>query len=361
MPGPLAAPGALRCYAQSRSVATGAAHKTMLHARWLLWQGIARLGAAMPLCAVAYKPMPDAEPAGFPVGKTMGIQGGVLPHLCQEWQTLSLGARPEQLHWLLLTGGLRSINKAVGLVFADNEIRPRLAVKMARVPESLPALAREAEVLRAVHARQRGDMAGVPQVLFFGERLGETALTGIPLWTQVSRNNLADLATRATDWQVALAGEVTPVARTSWWDRLVASELAWFSAAFDSAVDGQQFRRAAERLEILPDLPLVCEQRDFSPWNMLLNGKELVVLDWESAELDGLPMLDTIYFLTYLALFVEGVQVHGAVDVERVRGVYRATLEPHDELGTVVQANLHHHCQRAAASTAYAQIGRGRV
>jgi hypothetical protein len=342
---PLAARGALRYYAHSRNIANGGAYKAVQHTKWSLWQAIARLGVAMPLCGVAYKPIQGTEPVD------------TLQRLRQEWQTLDLGALPTQLHWLLLTGGVRSINKAVGLVFAEDEREPRLAVKMARVPDSLPALAHEATVLRTVHEQPRGHMAGVPEVLFSSSdaRLGETALTGTPVWTQLSRSNFADLAMRATRWQVELAGDTTRVARAAWWDRLVASRVAWFGDAYQSAVDGQQLRRTAQLLETLPDLPLVCEQRDFSPWNVLLNGQDLVVLDWEGAELHGLPMLDLVYFLTYLALFVERVPVHGTIDVEQVRRVYRATLDPHYELGNVVQSCLAEYARRLQLPTGLVQ------
>ena len=90
----------------------------------------------------------------------------------------------------------------------------------------------------------------------------------------------------------------------------------------------------------------MCEQRDFSPWNVLLKDEDFVVLDWESAELHGLPALDLIYFLTYLALFVEGVQVHGVVDVEQARRVYRLTRDPRAELGSVVQRCLASYARR---------------
>ena len=273
----------------------------------------------MPLCAVAYKPPAGGEHVAF------------------------LGERPAQVHQLLLTGGLRSINKPVRLLFADGEAEPRLAVKMARVPESLPALANEAAILRAVHDRRGGELAGVPHVVAFdgnGRGLCETALAGAPLWTQLSRGNFAALAAKATDWQVALAGAALANARDTWWERLAGSQLAWFGTAFGAAVDEGLLWQAAAALQRLPALPLVCEQRDFSPWNVLLKGDDLVVLDWESAELHGLPALDLIYFLTYLALFVEGVQVHGVVNAEQARRVYRLTRDPSSELGSVVQGCL---------------------
>ena len=41
---------------------------------------------------------------------------------------------------------------------------------------------------------------------------------------------------------------------------------------------------------------------------MRTSGGELAVLDWESAELDGLPGVDLAYFLAYLAFFVEKIR-----------------------------------------------------
>jgi hypothetical protein len=313
---PLAAPGALRYYARSRSAVKGTLQRARLQIQGLALQAAVRAGMAMPLCAVAYKPPVDGEHVDSP------------------------GELPAHAHQLLLTGGLRSINKPVRLLFVDGEVEPRLAVKMARVPESLGALANEAAILRAVHDRQGPELAGVPRVVAFdanGGGLCETALAGAPVWTQLSRGNFAALAAKATDWQVALGGDALPQPRDTWWERLAGCQLAWFGDTFGAAVEGSLLQQAADALHRLPHLPLVCEQRDFSPWNVLLKGDDLVVLDWESAELHGLPALDLIYFLTYLALFVEGVQVHGVVNAEQARRVYRLTRDPFSELGSVVQ------------------------
>ncbi len=296
----------------------------------LALQVLAGVGVATPLCAVAYKPLEH--------GKSVDVLRG----LGQGWQAA-------QMHQLLLAGGLRSINKPVRLMFADGDTEPRLAVKMARVPESLPALDNEAAILRAIHERLGGALEGVPHVVAFDETAGalcETALTGAPLWTQLSRTNFAALAAKAVAWQVALAGDAVPVPRATWWERLVGCQLAWFRKAFGAAVEESLLQQAADALQRLPDLPLVCEQRDFSPWNVLLKDGDFIVLDWESAELNGLPALDLVYFLTYLALFVEGVQVHGVVDVGQARRVYRLTRDPRSELGSVVQRCLASYARR---------------
>jgi hypothetical protein len=85
-------------------------------------------------------------------------------------------------------------------------------------------------------------------------------------------------------------------------------------------------------LATLGDLPLVCEQRDCSPWNVLLDSAgELVILDWESAEPRGLPLLDLVYFLTYLMFFLDG-----AMESQRFTESYRAMLDPTTFTGRIV-------------------------
>jgi hypothetical protein len=77
----------------------------------------------------------------------------------------------------------------------------------------------------------------------------------------------------------------------------------------------------------------VCEHRDFSPWNVLLDSKgELVVLDWESAELHGLPCLDLVYFLTFLSFFIDG-----AMDSGLYLDSFRSQLDPDSFTGRVVE------------------------
>jgi Phosphotransferase enzyme family len=241
-------------------------------------------------------------------------------------------------HRLLLTEGQRSINKAVTLVFEGADTIPRLAVKMPRVSEAVPQLRREAAVLRALASLRPAGLQGVPEVVFLNERpgqvaLSETVLTGQPIFTTLTAGNYHRLALRATDWLADLAGHPPSSARSTWWDRLVEPVLADFESSFGATLDPALLRETRDRLKHLPDLPLVCEQRDFSPWNVLLtNGGDLAVLDWESAELQGLPALDLIYFLTFLTFFLDGAMHSG-----RFQQSYRLALDPTSLTGSVQQ------------------------
>jgi aminoglycoside phosphotransferase (APT) family kinase protein len=74
---------------------------------------------------------------------------------------------------------------------------------------------------------------------------------------------------------------------------------------------------------------VVCEQRDFAPWNLLVGrDDDLAVLDWESSEPRGIPALDLIYFLTYLGIHLDGAHATG-----RYAESYLATLTPSTPLG----------------------------
>jgi aminoglycoside phosphotransferase (APT) family kinase protein len=87
-------------------------------------------------------------------------------------------------------------------------------------------------------------------------------------------------------------------------------------------------------------LPIVFEQRDCSPWNILLNDKgEVRILDWESSEPCGLPVLDLIYFLTYLSFFIEG-----AMETKKYVKTYRNAFDPQTLIGKFNQDCLDKYC-----------------
>jgi hypothetical protein len=283
------------------------------------WRVAVRLGLMIPVCTIAQKP-----------GDAAGTPEELLP---------------SDLSWVLLTGGRRSVNKVVGLGFADSETRPRLAVKFARNASEDDPLEREAATLRTL-GETAPQLAGRPQLLFVGRRagrvaVGETAVSGHPVLHWLDHTSLPEVAGQVTSWLVDLAGDVEAEPRATWWERLVESPAREFERMFVSLLASEETVRAREILSTLSDLPLVCEHRDCSPWNVLHDdGGELAVVDWESSEPRGLPALDLVYFLTYAALFVEGTVDGGGAET------YARTLDPHSTVGRVVQACERSYCVR---------------
>lgn len=345
---PLDTPTAVRYFKMNRLRVRAIVGRIAYLLRQMPWLICLRLGLTFPVCVTARKSeSPLSCLPRITAGNQSSLTGSkaegnsttdLLELICTKWSSWGLGPPPNDLSWLLLTGGPRSISKVVGLVFADKEVRPRLAVKWSRVLETVPALAREAATLQAVQSLHPGGMQGIPRVLFCNESaglitLGETALTGQPLWTLLRRDNYRDIAMKATTWMVQLLGKPEPCPRENWWKRLVEPVFEDFCESFGSILDPGMVRETEVILETLNALPVICEHRDFSPWNVLIAPTgDLVVLDWESAELQGLPAMDLIYFQTYLAFYLSG-----AMRTHRFRKSYRATLDPSTLTGGVVR------------------------
>jgi hypothetical protein len=218
---------------------------------------------------------------------------------------------------------------------------------MSRVPECIPALLREATALQSIHSLYTVGMKGVPRVLFCREQpglivLGETAMTGRPLWTLLDADNYQEIALQATIWLADFVGRPKPCPRSQWWNRLVEPVIVDFRESFGPILDRGMLRETEAILDTLDSLPVVCEHRDFSPWNILVGSDgELIVLDWESTELHGLPAVDLIYFLTYLAFYVSGTWRS-----KRFRKSHRDALDPSTLTGNVRNECMTHYVSR---------------
>jgi hypothetical protein len=282
---------------------------------------------SQPICALARRPAATSKRGDTDLYQFMADH---LPDTVRDFP-------PGSLSCLLLTGGMRSNSKVIFLAFAGSSSRPLMAMKMPRTSESSPAIEREASVLRTLtEALGSSAPPGIPRFLFLERRgmlpaLGETAVTGVPLLSAWTRDNYPDLALKASAWLAALA-EGRPLRNPQeWWPRLVTPVLQDFADSFGRAVDSTFLREIEARLKTLPSLPSVCEQRDFSPWNVLLTPEgELAVTDWESAELEGLPGLDLIYFLAYLCFSFDSARLTG-----RYRESYRGMLDQDTRLGSL--------------------------
>ena len=281
-----------------RSLAGGGLHR--------LWRRLARAGSLAPVYVIARLPGGDGEGAGE-------------------------GPR------MLLTGGHRSVNKVVALSFAPGRAKPREAVKFARVAEAEAGLEREAAVLDRL-AREWPGVEGTP--VFHGRlsrcgRLGiaEGAVHGDAMLDRLTPTSFAEMARRVGDLLIELA-------RGSAGDRLsrttVGEHLDFFAGAFGSLVGESGLATLRAAAEAVAGLPVVCEHRDCSPWNLVLADRDRpALLDWESAEPDGLPGLDLIYFLANAAFVLDGALEDGTT-----RESYRRLLDPDTAYGGVAAAEL---------------------
>jgi len=312
---PLEAPSSVRWVLRRR-------HPTAAAAVWRA-ANAARLLA--PRCATAARPPFDENvgPLGVPLGDVQN--------------------RP---FWALFAPGSSPLNKLVAFVVASpHRDGPALVLKIPRTEAAVAPLEREAVALRALQST--GDSPdGVPRLLFqHREATGlqaivETPLQGRPLSELLDRHSHPALARQATDWLVELA-RMRPTANEH---RTTVGDLA-SQAAADAAPAHRELLVDAGRLaSSVESLPVVFEQRDFSPWNVHVGRDgELVVFDWESAEPNGFPALDLIYLLAYCGFFLDR-----ALESGHVLESYRTTLK-----GNGVVECLTSYCRELAIDPAH--------
>jgi glycosyltransferase involved in cell wall biosynthesis len=279
-----------------------------------VWRFARKAGLLVPIYVVG-------RPPGAAAGDDVDLSGGPL---------------------LLLTGGHRSINKAVGLVFEEGGEKPTAAVKFARVAEAEPGLKHEAEVLRRL-GRERRDLEGVPRLRGEGRRAGRLAVVeevveGSPMLQVLNRGNFAELTRGVTALLIELGrggGE-----DGGWRRRLVDEPLASFERSFGPVLADGEMAAVRSLLDGLGEVPSACEHRDCSPWNILLSADNApVLLDWESAEPEGLSGLDLVYFLANCAFVLDG-----AIESGRTRESYARVLDPGTPYGRVAAAAIDEYC-----------------
>ena len=298
--------------------------------RELLGATLARLGMHPRLGVVAHA-SPDAarEPALVRMAREHGVD-------------VSGGMR-------LATHGERAVGKIVAIAF-DAAGTASVAIKTARTADAARGVTREGDVLDAVHTQRSDAPTGVPRVLFRGEAagmpvLGETAHTGVPLFAMLDRVSYEALADRVERWCARLAeggGPAEPV-----WPRLAAPVFERFAAEFGAVVGAERLARTRALLEGIGELPVVPEQRDLSPWNVLVDGDQLAVLDWESADPRGVPGLDLLYYLTHAPYYVERTWVTRAFEES-----YRRAWSPSPEIGRANLRVMSRHLERLGVHAA---------
>ncbi|HUQ79572.1 MAG TPA: phosphotransferase [Gemmatimonadaceae bacterium] len=310
---PLDAPWAFDYYVSTdRHVYSGLRHRLGTRARRYLARRALATKRATPVSIIARKPAQAHAAAG----------GSAIVDAVRE-RTGSRGTTAVAL----LTGGPRAISKVIGLVYGEEQRVPAAIIKWPRVRDSVAGLSNESAVLAACHAR--APSPGVPRVLAtIGEddtfAVAETAAAGAPMFATLTSHNVAVRARAGAAWisDFHLAHRGPPASDAYLTGRADAA-IARFSETFGGVVDRALLDDTARILRGLRAVPVVIEHRDCGPWNIFLGDDgQLAVLDWESSRVEGLPLLDLIYFVTYMAFFVDGAMVS-----RRFADSYRASLD----------------------------------
>jgi hypothetical protein len=59
-------------------------------------------------------------------------------------------------------------------------------------------------------------------------------------------------------------------------------------------------------VDAVPPLPAVLQHNDLGTWNVVADGSDFVVVDWENVREDALPLWDLLYFLADALILIDG-------------------------------------------------------
>lgn len=259
----------------------------------------------------------------------------VLTLLDENWQRFGLEAygSPQQLTYVMVTPRFHASSHVVFLILPQDRPQPVLVAKVPRLAGEGETLVREAANLRGVQASREGGFSSVPRVIAFERRwqrpvLIETALAGRALDPPTVRADAVRACQAVMQWliDVQVASRCAATVDSGWFERLIADPLSdleeHIALSKEDVALVERTRRVVEPLKRM-DIPLVVEHGDLSHPNLLLLDEghghvEAGVVDWELAELRGLPACDLFFFLAYVAF-----ARHKARENRRYEGAFR--------------------------------------
>lgn len=257
------------------------------------------------ICSLARKPVTDSEHA-----KPLSIGEKLCEVIGNQPRSDNTDDYHREIKLLMFNAGSNIRNKVILAIFKKNSYKPSLIIKIPRTNLSETSLANETQTLIEIQTKYKFN-EGIPHVVFENRDLGyyavgESFIDGPTMDTILSIDNSHNLAVKATSWLLDCANFTGTKPPMNWKDTFLEPLLHGLPIDFKNSLGENLIEQIQKRFRNLEIPMLICEQRDFSPWNILVgpNGK-LGILDWESSKINGLPALDLIYFLSYLSFYIE--------------------------------------------------------
>ena len=266
--------------------------------------------------------------------------------------------------WVLQLGKGDDLQRAVFHVLAPGG-RPGRVVKISRVPRADDSFIRDELGLRMAAASGLVETGHAPEHLgrFTAGGLpasAETAASGRPLHELLAAARPArrvTLVDGVAGWLVQMAAATATSPKT------LAGELDRLESLADGAWKGLPIPR--DWRSRLRGVPGVLQHNDLGTWNVVSDGRDFQVVDWESARRPGLPLWDLLYFLADALVRLEGPAdrptLHGrALDLFRGDGLGSPALFswlrkavssldiPNDAVGTIAMLGWLHHAMSPA-------------
>jgi len=222
---------------------------------------------------------------------------------------------------ILVSGGEEAWSRITLLAFEPGATAPANIVKIVRRAEFDEATRHEHDVLLDLRSRvDEATRATVPEpiaLLAVGRRVaivqdaarGSSALARMNHWPHRGRRRRRDFEL-TTEWLISLHAQttrsrVTPESPD--WKTHVERPLDRFGEHFGprSAVVRLFERVRHHTTDLGAELPIVLRHMDLGPWNVLIEGDRVHVIDWEVAR-DGPAMTDLVYAAFHWSLAAPG-------------------------------------------------------
>lgn len=232
--------------------------------------------------------------------------GGAPPRYLRDIAAIN-GVDISQYHWGLFARGEYSSRKVLFLLFREGEASPEFIVKITRDPALNPRLENENRALVTLAQQGIGDRDTLPRVAFSGEHaglaiVGETIVDGVPFEQRSNETVDCAYAHAAINWITEL-GEATADPNTASPLRVAEAMnrlLERFAQIYHLPAAHYEFlsRQTAALTQGYGQFPLVFQHGDPGTWNILVTPTgRIAFLDWEAAELYGMPLWDLFYFV----------------------------------------------------------------
>ena len=213
------------------------------------------------------------------------------------------GSALTETRWTIWARRHYSSQKVVAFLFESGADEPTTVVKLPRDPRFNSRVDVDHGAISRVHSLP-GHRDHVPAPRFVGDHAGRrvaavAAVHGRQL-ASVQDERVAPIAGAVVDWVARLGADTArPVAASD-----VAAQLAPLVDRFVAIYDPPESERRFldDQLGVLADvaapIPLVMQHGNVADWNVVVGeGGHLVLLDWEFAEDEGLPLWDLFFFL----------------------------------------------------------------
>jgi hypothetical protein len=229
---------------------------------------------------------------------------------------------PDDVGWFLTFGQGDSLSRNAFQLFRPGAAQPEWILKFARVAGYSERFADDERGL-ALARSAGGDVARrVPQLIGRFQLDGihaslETAAAGRRLRdvlaTPGNRDAKLRLIDRIAEWILELGRRTQRPAEA------LGSELERLRK---EVIPGwRELAVPADLVDELPALPAVAQHNDLGAWNVVADGDEFAVVDWENARTTALPLWDLLYFLADAFVHVDAPAAPEKLPI-RVAGLF---------------------------------------